>query len=382
MSKHVRDKVIGVIKYGIGFGLLAWIISSNWEKPDGTGLKKLLSGPIDYAALAVAAVLMTITVSLQIFRWFLLVRALDLPFTVRNAYRLGLIGYFYNTVLPGSVGGDLLKGYFIAKEQPSRRAAAVATVIIDRAMGLFGLILFVAVGGSLAWFLGNEQISNNPVLQDMVKINAGLAFSAIAVYLLLGLLPSHRADRFAGRLKHIPKAGHALAEVWYAVWMYRQRMKTVVLGVLVTAVAHLSMVTSFYFASRMFAVEVEGSVPSFAAIMVVAPIGFIVQAIPLSPGGVGVGEAAFGELFKLSVNPNAGDTVLKAAKDNGIASRLALRLIEWFLGFIGYLVFLRMKKELPMGELEAAKEESTHGGHVVDPPEHVSDLDNAAPPVR
>ena len=314
------------------------------------GLKDLLEKPIRYDALALTAGLMVLTVSLQLVRWYLLVRALDLPFTLRNAFRLGLVGFFYNTVLPGSIGGDLLKGYFIAKDQPTRRAAAVATVIIDRAMGLFGLLLFASVSGSVAWAMGDERLVNNVSLQRIVEFTGVLAASMTAGYLLLGLLPARRADRFAARLKHVPKAGHALAEAWYAVWMYRQQMPTVVLGVLVTAVAHLAMITSFYFASRAFTADVPSDLPTYPEIMVIAPIGFIVQALPLSPGGVGVGEAAFAELYKLSGRSGP----------NGLAARLALRMVEWMLGFLGYVVYLRMKKELPIGEMENAE--------AIDPP--------------
>lgn len=339
MSAKVREHLIGAVKYLIGFGLLAWIISVNWSPEGKTGLKQLLARPIDVLALLLAAILMAATVGLQIFRWFVLVRALDLPFTLRNAYRLGLVGYYYNTVLPGSIGGDLLKGYFIAKEQKGRRAAAIATVLIDRAMGLFGLILFVAVSGSIAWGLGNEQITQEAALQRIVKVMVILAAAIAGGYLLLGLLPPRRADRFAGRLRWIPKLGNALAEAWYAVWTYRQRPGAVLLGVGITAVAHAAMMASFYFASRSFAAD---NLPTLPEILVIAPIGFIVQALPVSPGGVGVGEAAFAYLFK----------VAKRSEESGLAARLALRLVEWGLGALGYLVYLRMKKELPLAEVE------------------------------
>ena len=58
--------------------------------------------------------------------------------------RIGLIGFFYNSVLPGSVGGDIIKAAAIAREQ-SRRTIAVATVIMDRVIALWGLVWFVAV---------------------------------------------------------------------------------------------------------------------------------------------------------------------------------------------------------------------------------------------
>src|SRR5262245_58071616 len=143
VKKHAEKWRKGLGKYVIGFGLLAYVIYKYWE-PDngGPGLKQLLARPIAFEWLFVAALLMAFALVLQLYRWYLLVRALDLPFSVRNAYRLGLVGVFYNTFFPGSVGGDLIKAYFIAKAHPERKTKAVATVIIDRAMGLFGLILF------------------------------------------------------------------------------------------------------------------------------------------------------------------------------------------------------------------------------------------------
>ena len=80
--------------------------------------------------------------------------------------------------------------------------------------------------------------------------------------------------------------------------------------------------------------------------MVIAPIGFIVQALPISPGGVGVGEAAFAGLYKLSGRPQS----------RGVISRLSLRVVEWIIGLIGYMVYLRMKKELPVVDEENGTE--------------------------
>ncbi len=86
-------------------------------------------------------------------RWYFLVRALDLPFTLGGALRVGLLGIFYSTVLPGSVGGDIVKAAVLARGQ-SRRTAAVATVLMDRAIALWGLVWFVALLGGIFWVLG------------------------------------------------------------------------------------------------------------------------------------------------------------------------------------------------------------------------------------
>ena len=67
---------------------LAWFYLHNWL--EGYAYRISLN-PAYFLAAGMAALLMMLTVALQIFRWYLLVRALDLQFTLRNAYRLGLV---------------------------------------------------------------------------------------------------------------------------------------------------------------------------------------------------------------------------------------------------------------------------------------------------
>src|SRR5579883_536346 len=61
--------------------------------------------------------------------------------------------------------------------------------------GLFGLILFTAVTGSVAWILGDARIKNNLELQWLIQAMAGIAGGSAIGFLLLGLLPQRRVDR-------------------------------------------------------------------------------------------------------------------------------------------------------------------------------------------
>jgi uncharacterized membrane protein YbhN (UPF0104 family) len=331
-----------LIKYGIGLGLLLWVIARYWDDNGASGapgLRSLLAGPVSELWLGIAAVLAASALGLQLVRWYLLVRALDLPFTLRDACRLGLVGVFFNTFLPGSIGGDLLKAYFIARENRQRKTRAVATVLIDRALGLFGLVLFVAVLGTAAWGLGDERLTANTELQRLIQLMAICSGVTVVGFILLGYLPQRRVDRFARRLRWLPRIGGVLAEFWYAVWMYRQRLGTIGAGVALSAASHVALVLAFHAASRVFppaAAPAEQSA-SLTEHLVIAPIGFIVQALPVSPGGVGVGEAAFAGLYQLSGRPAS----------RGVIARLSLRIVEWLLGLTGYVIYLRMKKELP-----------------------------------
>ncbi len=348
MKKHAAAWAKGLAKYAIGFGLLVFVIWRNWE-PKGTspGLKGLLEQTPDLLAFAGVVVLAVSCTFIQYFRWYFLVRALDLPFTKRNAIRLGLVGTFYNVFLPGSVGGDLVKAYFIAKDHAERKAAAVSTVVADRLVGLFGLVWVSAAFGGAFWLAGNPIIADNAWLKGIIRACAGLTAFAILVWVLLGFLPQSRADRFAGRLSLIPKLGKTLAELWYAVWMYRQRPRVIYGTIAMTAVVHLGFVMMFHLAVRVFPANGPASLPEH---FVIAPIGYIAQAFFPAPGGVGGGEAIFGYLY----------TILGRPETSGVIGRLTLRVVEWGFGFVGYIAFLRMRHELPTVEEKPTADTFSH----------------------
>jgi glycosyltransferase 2 family protein len=345
VKKHATAWIKGLIKYGIGLGMLAWVIYRYWDDNPETGapgLHKLIQGPIEFGWLILAVALLAVTFVFQTIRWYVLVRALDLPFSMWNTFRLGLVGAFCNQFLPlpGAVGGDFVKSYFIARAHPERMTRAVATVLTDRALGMFGLILFIAVLGSVFWALGDPRITANVGLQTLIEWMALISGASIAGFLLLGLLPQRRVDIFANRLRSIPKVGKPLAELWYAVWMYRQRLKAVTLGLFLSAASHFAMVLAFHCASQVFpASNPETDQATLIEHLVVAPIGFIVQALPISPGGVGVGEAAFAGLYKLCGRPES----------RGVIGRLSFRVGEWIIALLGGIIYLRMRShhELP-----------------------------------
>lgn len=349
----------GLIKYVIGVALLVFVIWSNWadktevDKTTGEavtvpGLGSLLQTAPNWGAFALCGLLCAGVVSSQYVRWFVLVRALDLPFTLRNAFRLGMVGTFYNTFLPGAIGGDLVKAFFIAKGQPDRKAAAVSTVVADRALGLFGLLVFGGFVGGAMWLSGNEKIAGNGTLQGIVIGSAVAAAVVASGYLGLGWVKPAAAERIDAKLKGVKKVGPTLAELFETGLRFRRRPRAILAGVGLSAVGHLLMMLLFDQAVRVFSV---GEVGTFAEHIVIAPIGFIVQAVIPLPGGLGVAEFSFGGLYEI---------IRKGGKVVGLTGRLALRVIEWCLGGICYVVYLSMKAELPApptkAEVEGAAE--------------------------
>jgi uncharacterized protein (TIRG00374 family) len=328
-----------VLKYSLGPILLAYVIWSNWTGKDGTGLSDALQRPVNLGALTLACAFCTFSVLLTFVRWHLLVRAQELPFTLANALRLGLIGYFLNTFLPGSVGGDIIKATFIAREQ-TRRTVAVATVLIDRVIGLWGICWLVVLLGSVFWvggYLppGTAVLGPFNILQLMILFCIAIGAASLVVWVLLGLLPDWRAHRFAGRLERIPKIGHSAAEFWRAVWMYRQKGRSVGIALLLALVGHVGFVLMFYFAALTLQ-ESPAQIPTLVEHFIIIPIGLAAQGFMPTPGGMGLGELGFGGLYYLLDYPSK----------NGTLMSLVQRAITWGLGLVGYLVYLRMRSTL------------------------------------
>ncbi len=264
-------------------------------------------------------------------RWWVLVRAQDLPFSVGNAFRLGALGFFFSTFLPGSVGGDLVKAAGIAREQ-SRRTVAVATVVMDRLVGLWGLFWMVALVGGGYWACGGLEGTAAGPSKLIVGVSLAVGVLSLVVWFALGLLSEAWATGLADRLARLPKVGGSIAELWRAVWMYRKRQRFVFLALLLALVGFLGFIPAFYFASVTLADAGGGSVPTLVQNFLFVPIGLVVQAVVPLPGGIGAGEYSFGALFRWFGCP----------EPNGVLSSLVYRVVGLGLSLLGYLIVAGM----------------------------------------
>jgi len=169
---------------------------------------KLWNEPKQWHLLAAALLVTLSAVTLTIVRWHWLMRAHDLPLADADALRLGFLGYLLNFVSFGAVGGDLFKAILAARECHGRRTEAVATVILDRLIGLFIVFVLasVAILATGAW-RGNTD----PWLQA--------AFRATLICTAVGtvgggllLLPDFSRAAFCGYWERCRRSGRSASE--------------------------------------------------------------------------------------------------------------------------------------------------------------------------
>lgn len=112
--KYIWSRYNIFFKYGLGIGVLAWMVWQYWDKI----CKVLLRPePFNWTPLFLALVVNVVSLVITFLRWHLLVRAQDLPFKVADAVRLGLLGLFWSTFLPGSVTATFPRPIFWPKNK-------------------------------------------------------------------------------------------------------------------------------------------------------------------------------------------------------------------------------------------------------------------------
>jgi len=93
--------------------------------------------------LGVFALTLSIFVISQVMmasRWWLLLRSQSVFIGFGAVVRLLFLGLFYNNFLPSSVGGDLLRAWYVTKHTDKRFQAALS-VFVDRVIGLLSTMI-------------------------------------------------------------------------------------------------------------------------------------------------------------------------------------------------------------------------------------------------
>ena len=270
-TRHPRRALlINVSLIALAFGLLGYTIWKNRVQ-----MREVLGRDLDPWLFALGFAVYMTAMLLTFFRWFLLVRALDLPFKVRDAIRLGFIGNVFNLVIPGAVGGDLIKAAYLSREQ-ARKTQAIATMIIDRLLGLLGLFLLAGIAGAVAW----------PVATAQVRRLIVVVWVAIAMGLLLlaAIFGQALTRRFPGLLHHHGRLSSLLTELKVMSEGYRRRLGTVVGCLLFSSAIHALFVLSYYAVSCTLFPE---GLPTLAQHFLLVPLTLFTTAVPLPFGALG-----------------------------------------------------------------------------------------------
>jgi len=275
--------------------------------------------PLTLAALG----LMLMGLVLTSWRLCVLFRPRGLGLSLAASTRLTLIGMFFNTSLPGAGGGDLVRMYYGARGHEGRRAEIVTVMVLDRVAGMFALILWPLLVAPAVFSLWR----GNPALTALLGAGAAMAVG-MAVVFVVAWSPMFAPDgRLDGWVRRLP-AGALLAQVMETIAGYRTHRRAVVQAVGISLLSHTLAMSAALLLARI--TNPDG----FSwAMSILIPMGFMANTIPLTPGGLGVGEAAFDSLFRL------------AGLHGGAEVLLGWRLLILAVGLVGLGAYLHGRRD-------------------------------------
>ena len=334
-THHRRRVAVGLAKMGIAVGILAFLA----YRLSGEGVfTRLIDEPKHWGRLALAQGFVLLGTTLNWVRWQVLVRALALDFSFRDAFRLGALGHLLSQVSLGSVGGDVFKAMVIAREHPGKRTEAVASVVIDRVVGLYAMLL-VATAGTISVGDATTLTTEIKALKTLVVTLAIVGTVGVALL----MTPALTGPRMREWLKKIPLAGSTLARLFGAADAYRHERRYLFAAIGIACCTHVSLVTAIWLISQGLPV----TAPTLAATFLVGPLSLCAGAIPLTPAGLGTFEAAMNQLFT-AVGSRAGDGLLVA---------ICYRAMTYVVAGIGAIYYVSSRKKVREALDEAEAEE-------------------------
>ncbi len=314
-----------------------WPLRASLQPGLGLVLRDLQASGLVWALVCVLLCVLSI-----VTRWWCLLARMGCSNSWLTCLRLTFVGMFFNVLLPGSTGGDLARGFAVIRNHSERRAAALASVVMDRVIGLLAMFLLATVAVALAddrfrfllpWVGGAAA--------TMVVGLVSFAHPGLRRWIGEGL----GLDGWMGRLPQ----GRRLLALEESMRLVLVAPRTLALALLMSLLNHLLATTAIVSLAVAF-----GASLGFHEFLCISTVANTITAVPISPGGLGVGEVLFGSLFDV-----AGSLYML-----GVATSLTYRLLLMVAGLLGGVALLlpggdQLKEQYRAGQAAALSSSDT-----------------------
>lgn len=257
------------LKFVVSLAFMLWLFHSM----DWNTVHSVLQRADYYPVLA--AFLLTLSgVFLGAYQWRTSISIYVAPPAFQNLFRMHWLGVFANHFLPSGLGGDVVKGVVISRRAAMDGIEAVASLVVSRLTGLWGVLLVLFVGG----LFGDIHSDWIPRVLPLIALIAVMSIAPLSAMM----------TRYAERLLSIfGLLGQKMGEVLNRVAEIRRNshlLPLICLGI----VFQLLVIAQVMLVFKAIRVEVPLEV-----LVVVVPVCSIAWMLPISINGLGVREAAF-----------------------------------------------------------------------------------------
>ena len=273
----MKNLIINISKFLIAGGLIYWLFTSG--KLDINAFKDFFRNP---GKIIVAMSAAFVGVFINTFRWQSIIAKFErkkLPY--KNVFLYGWIGLFFNTALPGIVSGDVIKAILLKKTDNDLSVKKlIASTFIDR---LFGLSALITIMGVIS-IINYSTLAITPEIKHIIHLNF-LIFTGLIIGIVFLFSSKSLHEKLISFIPHDGIKEKILSLLEYSENIKKSFHKYLFMSFLSQGIFVL---TFFYL--------MNGEVELMKALTVI-PLGFITLALPIAPGGIGVGHVLFEKLF-------------------------------------------------------------------------------------
>ncbi len=273
----MKNRLFTVAKIAITLGLIAYVFSTVDRKAVAASLAAANPWLI---LLALAFYILAITINGM--KWHVLLAALEVRVPFAAVLQYMFVGFFFNSILPANIGGDVMRGYGMAR-YTDRTAEAAVSVVVDRIVGLLAYMSAAAVTAIVV-----VRLMNHAELQWLFNL-ALLALAAIGAVLAVMLsrrlrLQIARLFRRGPLVRLAPMYDGVSAALDAYRFRYRALFYAFLLGLAGLMAANV--------VNWLLFEALGGGVP-FVDVMLFNPLIALVLLVPISVGGHGVIQNAY-----------------------------------------------------------------------------------------
>ncbi|MEO5341366.1 MAG: flippase-like domain-containing protein [Magnetococcus sp. MYC-9] len=287
-------------KVGVAAGVV-WLLLQQ----GALDMDLLWAGSIHLPIVAVALLCNLVMISLGAVRWFILLDSQEIRLPFAWVHRMTYLTVCFNLLVPGSIGGDALRmGYLIRQSGDDQKGAAILTILADRLTGLYSLFALALLASLANLPIMLEQLPTRLLVLSLALAVLGGPLLALLLFWVAERLPSPRP----------PTEGTTALKRWWqtallqtvrSARLFRRTIGHLLSAVLVSALAQTVEIVALLWIAQQLGLLTA----PFDHFFVAAPVAWLANLLPLSPGGLGVGEAAFAQVCQW-LQPAAALTAL------------------------------------------------------------------------
>ena len=271
-----------IAKTVLGLVLLAALLF--WGQIDLKALSQLVRDP---TAVVGCLALLLVCLPLGALRWRVLLRPLGVSIPFVNLLHFFNIGVLANMFLLGSAGGDAVRGLYAWRATGRTGDRIAVSVLADRLSTMFALLFICLMFSVLNW----RRMQQVPALAALAM---WIVIAVMACIIAVGALfaSPHLGSVFEARLSRWPLIANLLNRGRALILTLRMNP----LALLAAFVLALTTQILSVFGVLILAEAIKIDTLHVNDLMLAVPLTLAVNALPLTPNGIGIGEVAFDQI--------------------------------------------------------------------------------------